>query len=49
MATDEAVEQIFAQLSNLSTSVTAMASNTEALRTENENRMKEIQIANEKS
>ena len=42
MATNEALDQILFQLSNLATSVTAPASNTDALNTENENKIKEI-------
>ena len=42
MATNEALDQIFAQLSNLTTHVTVMALNIEELRIENENRIEEI-------
>ena len=43
MATNDALDKIFAQLSNLTTHVTAMASNIEALKIENDNRIEEIQ------
>ena len=39
MATNDALDKIFAQLSNLTTHVTAMASNIEALKIENDNRI----------
>ena len=42
MATNDPLDQIFSQFSNLTISVTAIASNTSALMTENENGMKEI-------
>ena len=42
MVTSEALDQIFPQLSNLTTNVRVMSWNTEALRTENKNRIKEI-------
>ena len=43
MATNDALDKIFAQLSNLTAHVTAMASNIEALKIENDNRIEEIQ------
>ena len=43
MVTVEALEKIFTQLSHLTTSFTAMSSNMEALRMENNNRIKEIE------
>ena len=43
MATNDALDKIFAQLSNLTTHVTAIALNIEALKIENDNRIKEIQ------
>ena len=41
MATNDALDKIFAQLSSLTTRVTAMASNIEMLKLENDNRIEE--------
>ena len=43
MAANDALDKIFAQLSNLTIHVTTMSSNIEALKIENDNRIKEIQ------
>ena len=43
MTTNDALDKIFAQLSNLTTHVTAMASNIKVLKIENDNRIEEIQ------
>ena len=43
MANNDTLDKIFAQLSNLTTHVTAMASNIEVLKIENDNRIEEIQ------
>ena len=43
MATNDGLNKIFVQLSNLTTHVTAIALNIEALKIENDNRIKEIQ------
>ena len=43
MATNDALDKIFAQLSNLTTHVTAMAPHIETLKIENDNRIEEIQ------
>ena len=43
MATNDALDKIFAQLSKLTTHVTAMAPNIKPLKIENDNRIEEIQ------